>query len=261
MCELLAFNFNQPVRPRFTFQNFINRSDRHPHGWGLSYYPDHTAQIIKEANLAMHSDMADYLTDYALAQSEIIMAHIRYGNVGGATHANTHPFSRTLWGKHWVFMHNGTLHDAHDVLRNNKFKPMGNTDSEMAFCYLLKRLQEERRVMRQNGQRGYPSFDFMESVLKDINVNGRFNVVFSDGEYMYVYRDENGYNGLSYLQRRAPFNVAHYEDMDWTVDLQLEKDPFVQGVIISSHPQTRDENWLELSPGRLHVFKKGEKMY
>jgi glutamine amidotransferase len=240
MCELLAFNFNQPVRPRFTLDNFIQRSHRHPHGWGLSWYPDHTAQIIKEANLAKESDMAYYLSEYPLTQSAIIMAHIRYGNVGGISHANTHPFARTLWGRHWVFMHNGTLVNAETSLGNHKFKPMGSTDSELAFCYLLMRLQEEKKVMRRNGMTGYPGFDFIESVLGEINLYGNFNAVFSDGRYLYVYRDKRGYNGLGYVERRSPFELVHYKDTDWTVDLSMEKNPSVQGVIVSSHPQTID---------------------
>jgi len=261
MCELLAFNFNQPVTPRFTFDNFIQRSNFHPHGWGLAWFPDNTAQIIKEANLAAHSEMANFLVNYPMSKSEIIMGHIRFGNVGGVSHANTHPFTRTLWGKQWVFMHNGTLRNAESTLKNNSFKPLGKTDSELAFCYLLKRLKDEKRSMRQNGQRGYPSFEFFESVMQEINPFGNFNAIFSDGEYLYVYRDTRGYNGLNYLERQAPFNFAEYRDMEWSVDLSLEKDPSISGVIISSHPQTEHENWLPLQPGMLHVFKGGIKVF
>ena len=115
--------------------------------------------------------------------------------------------------------------------------------------------------MRRAGERGFPGFDFIESVLKDINLLGRFNAVFSDGEYLYVYRDQQGYNGLSYLERRPPFEVANYRDLDWTVDLSIEKDPSVHGVIISSHPQTEKENWIPLQEGLLSVFKNGERVY
>lgn len=86
-------------------------------------------------------------------------------------------------------MHNGTLNDVYE-LKNNSFKPLGTTDSELAFCYLLHRMKLRKRDMRRAGERGFPGFDFIESVLKDINLLGRFNAVFSDGEYLYVYRDQ-----------------------------------------------------------------------
>ena len=59
-------------------------------------------------------------------------------NIGRAS-ANTHPFSRELSGRSWVFAHNGKL----PGLKENsgftlgRFQPIGETDSEHAFCYLL----------------------------------------------------------------------------------------------------------------------------
>ncbi len=44
-----------------------------------------------------------------------------------------------MWGRQWIFAHNGDLHDFHPRL-SGRFTPVGNTDSERAFCYLLDQL-------------------------------------------------------------------------------------------------------------------------
>jgi len=48
MCELLAMSFNLPVRPNISFRGFRHRGESNPHGWGIAFYPDESAQIIKE---------------------------------------------------------------------------------------------------------------------------------------------------------------------------------------------------------------------
>ncbi len=68
-----------------------------------------------------------------------IVAHIRKATVGGVALANTHPFQRELWGRWWVFAHNGTLKDSAPRL-HGAFRPVGQTDSDAAFCRLMRAL-------------------------------------------------------------------------------------------------------------------------
>ena len=42
-------------------------------------------------------------------KSENIVAHIRKATQGRVALENTHPFVRELWGRYWVFAHNGDL--------------------------------------------------------------------------------------------------------------------------------------------------------
>lgn len=70
-----------------------------------------------------------------------MIAHIRKATQGKITLENSHPFIRELWGRHWIFAHNGDLHDFDPPL-SGRFTPVGNTDSERAFCYLLDQLVE-----------------------------------------------------------------------------------------------------------------------
>jgi glutamine phosphoribosylpyrophosphate amidotransferase len=42
-------------------------------------------------------------------QERNVIAHIRKATQGGVALENTHPFQRELWGRYWVFAHNGDL--------------------------------------------------------------------------------------------------------------------------------------------------------
>ena len=48
---------------------------------------------------------------------------------------------RELWGRYWIFAHNGNLTDFAPEL-DGSFVPVGLTDSERAFCWLLQRLRQ-----------------------------------------------------------------------------------------------------------------------
>ncbi len=69
-----------------------------------------------------------------------MVAHIRLANRGEVALENTHPFTRELWGRNWTLMpHNGQL-TGYKSLETGNFRPVGETDSEKAFCWLLRQI-------------------------------------------------------------------------------------------------------------------------
>ena len=44
-------------------------------------------------------------------KSDNVIAHIRKATQGRVALENCHPFVRELWGRYWVFAHNGDLQD------------------------------------------------------------------------------------------------------------------------------------------------------
>jgi predicted glutamine amidotransferase len=54
--------------------------------------------------------MAQFLQAYPL-KSRNIIAHVRKATIGEVALENAHPFVRELWGRQWVFAHNGDLKD------------------------------------------------------------------------------------------------------------------------------------------------------
>ncbi len=254
MCELLGMSFNLPVRPNVSFRGFRHRGRANPHGWGIAFYPDESAQVIKEPLEATESGLSGFLQGYEGIKSRIFIAHVRYSSVGSRTHKNTHPFSRELYGKEYVFAHNGTL-GHYESLKLVRFRPIGDTDSEHAFCHLLARI-EERGINDWKGQ----DFDWLAEKLREINRWGRFNCIFSDGEFLFCYHDRDGYNGLSFLHRRPPYGKIKLKDEDWEINLAEEKRKEQTGYIVATKPLT-DENWESFKPGELIVFKDGSMVY
>jgi len=254
MCELLAMSFNLPVRPNISFRGFRHRGKNNPHGWGIAFYPDESAQIIKEPIQAKKSALSKFLQDYQEVKSKIFIGHVRYTSVGAKSHKNTHPFYREVNGKEYVFAHNGTLSN-YESLKLGRFKPIGETDSERAFCYLLNCI-EKRDIIKWNDE----DFDWLAQKLEEINKYGSFNCTFSDGKLLFCYHDENGYNGLCFVQRKPPYGEIRLLDEDWQVNLAEEKRPEQTGYIIATRRLT-DEPWQQFRRGELIVFKDGKMIY
>jgi len=103
-------------------------------------------------------------------------------------------------------------------------------------------------------------FNWLWRELRTINDYGNFNCILSDGTRLFCYHDENGYNGLSYLHRKAPYGPVNLLDEDFEINLKDEKNPYQKGYIIASHPLT-DEEWKSFKPGQLKVYKKGQTIF
>lgn len=254
MCELLGMSFNQPIKPTLSFRGFRHRGESNPHGWGLAFYPDKSVQVIKEPIKASGSSLSEFIENYPQIKSKIFIAHVRYTSVGSKSHKNTHPFQRELDGRDFVFAHNGTLHN-YNGLFTGRFTPVGKTDSEHAFCHIINYI-EEREINRWTAKH----FRWLWNQLKTVNNHGNFNCIFSDGEYLFCYYDKKGYNGLCFVQRKAPFNTVRLEDEDFEINLTEEKDPSQKGFIIATRRLT-DERWENFHPEELIAFKNGDIIF
>ena len=255
LCELLGLNFNYQIDPSFSFKGFRNRGTNNPDGWGLAFYPNGSCQIMKEPLKAGESTLSQFVQTYPQIKSNIILAHVRRNSVVETNYQNTHPFQRELNGGDYVFAHNGTIKGYENDFITYNYKPVGSTDSEAIFCHLLNRIHDEE--IQLNSSEG---LDWLWRELRTINDYGNFNCIFSDGIHLFCYHDENGYNGLRYLNRKAPFGPVNLSDEDYQIDLSQQETPYQNGYIIASHPLT-DEEWKSFSSGQLKVFKKGQTIF
>ena len=254
MCELLGMSFNLPIRPKISFRGFRYRGENNPHGWGVAFYPDKSVQVIKEPIKSKESLLSKFLQDYQEVKSKIFIAHVRYTSVGLKSHRNTHPFQRELKGIEYVFAHNGTLYNYRN-LKPGRFKPIGETDSEYVFCYLLNCIEERNIVQWQKDD-----FAWLGRKLKEINKYGNFNCIFSDGNHLFCYYDKDGYNGLCFVQRKPPYGRIRLLDEDWEINLDEEKSRLQQGFIVATRILT-NELWEDFKFGELIVFKDGQMIY
>lgn len=254
MCELLGMSFNLPVRPSISFTGFRRRGKPNPHGWGLAFYPDESVQVFKEPIQATKSHLFEFLKDYKAIKSKIFIAHVRNSTKGTKSFKNTHPFSRELNAKDYVFAHNGTI-DNCSKLKLGKYEPIGETDSEHVFCHILSYI-EHKNITEWDKE----GFQWLYERLLAINNFGTFNCLFSDGRLLVCYFDTNEHKGFYFVHREPPFNQIRLNDEDWEVNLAEEKDPRQKGFIVATKPLT-NESWEKLIPGELIVFKDGRMIY
>lgn len=138
MCELLGMTANVPTDICFSFTGFLHRgggTGPHRDGWGIAFYEEGGYREFRDPHPSANSPIARLIQDYPI-KSTIVISHIRQANVGQIRLANTHPFSREMWGKPWCYAHNGQL-SGWQNLPLSTFTPIGTTDSEHAFCWLL----------------------------------------------------------------------------------------------------------------------------
>src|SRR5262249_35238773 len=141
MCELMGMSFATPVMAHVSIQAFSERSKDNADGWGLAWYPDRSAALIKQP-VRWSVQTTHFLEHYPGLLSSVYLAHVRQKTTGSTpTHAATHPFCRELNGREYCFAHNGTLTGSFCQRPLGRFRPLGHTDSEYLFCLLLAEME------------------------------------------------------------------------------------------------------------------------
>ena len=152
MCELLGINCNIDTNISFSFKILKKHSVRNYHGWGYAYYCKNKWTVEKEPIMAMTSEkVGKIITNPQMFEGKMFISHIRYASVGKQIIENTHPFMRKLFGKTWVFAHNGHLNKGKmledmqkGILRTSleNYQPEGESDSELAFCVIMEEMRK-----------------------------------------------------------------------------------------------------------------------
>lgn len=255
MCELLGLCFDAPVAADISIHEFAGRSHDNPDGWGLAWYPDKSVALIKEAIAWQSSKHTVFLESYPELRSKIYIGHVRHKTVGGpVTHADTHPFVRELNGKEYCFAHNGTLADLGHTFPVSRFLPLGQTDSEHAFCHLLDAIATGPGDLRSED-----SWSWLHEKLLTMNRQGRMNFMLSDGESLFCYHDVNGHKGLTWRAMLTQLRDSnHLEDQDLKVNLDVTAAN--RGVAVATCPLS-GEGWQAVRTGEMLVIQNGQIKY
>jgi len=251
MCQLLGMNCNVPTDIVFSFTGFATRGGRtdvHNDGWGIAFFEGAGVRHFVDYEAATASPIAELIKRCPI-KSKNVIAHIRKATQGRISLENCHPFVRELWGRYWVFAHNGDLKDFAPTL-NGAFRPVGTTDSELAFCYLL---QELRRRFGDTPPALPELSAALRALTSEIAAYGAFNLMLSDGSALFAHCSTN----LHYIVRQYPFHIAKLSDEDMSVDFSQVTTPNDRVAIIVTAPLTTNETWTQFVPGELKVFIEG----
>ncbi|MCV2217096.1 class II glutamine amidotransferase [Thauera sp. Sel9] len=251
MCQLLGMNSNKLASVQFSLEGFIRRggeTDEHRDGWGIAYFEGNAHQLLHDPLPASISPLAETMRRLPV-RSRNIIAHIRKATQGAVELANCHPFVRELWGSSWVFAHNGNL-AAHELPLQGRFSPVGTTDSEHAFCFMLQEL-ERRFGMRQ------PNIEALHEALEELNRQiaalGSFNYLLSCGQGLFAHCSTS----LYHVERAYPFAQASLIDCDLRVDFGRLNHLDDSICVVATKPLTTDERWIAFEAGELRYFRGG----
>lgn len=242
---------NVPTDIVFSFCGLRQRGGKtgpHADGWGLALYEEKVARVFLEPFPAAHSALACFLSQNPI-KTLLAIGHVRRKTRGHVSLANTHPFVRELWGRHWVFAHNGTLPRVRKR-KLGRFRPIGTTDSEHAFCHLLEVL---RSSFTDYPKRPRALWEAVAKVGATLGDDGTCNFLLGDGRHLFARCGTR----LCHIVRKAPFGLATLADDDVRIDFSTVTTPTDRVAVIATAPLTTNETWIQGTPGELWVFDGG----
>ena len=262
MCELLAMSSREPATVTFSLDEFARHggyAGSNMDGWGVAFYEGRDARTVREPLAAWESPAVKFVASQNY-RSTCVVAHIRQATSGTVGLSNTQPFTRELGGRIHTFAHNGDLPGIEALEgRAGWFRPVGDSDSEQAFCRLMGMLTP---LWLDGGEPGLAErFAVVEAFAAEMRPLGPANFIYTDGEYVFCHGHKRSQMnpedirppGLFYLCRqcesRRPADSephgASLGGMDISFSARRQ-----EVVLAASVPLTREE-WIPLAEGEL----------
>lgn len=268
MCELLGISSRHETAVSYSFPEFARfgshlRSNRE--GWGIAFGQDRDAVVVREPHPAAESPWVRFIAEHEIA-SRTVIAHVRHATRGAPGLGNTHPFKRILGGRVHLFAHNGTLEGIEDRTGGDSLflPPVGETDSELAFCALLARLAP---AWKEAG--GPPEaaarFGIFAQFAGEMARLGPANFLYYDGDCLFVHAHRRVWEEDGRLTEPKPpglhikncLHCAAGPDYSWPgLKVGLEDQ---RTLIVASVPLEL-EGWEPLAEGTALALRGGDEL-
>jgi len=262
MCELFAMCSRRPADVTISLEALASHGSPAgpaPDGWGVAYYDERDIRLIKEADPASDSACVRLIEEKHLASS-LVIAHIRKASEGAIKLSNSQPFARELGGRMHVFAHNGDVPGVFEDPRFGLdwFHPVGDTDSEHAFCALLARLTP---LWSEGVPTTEDRIDAVTRFASDLRELGAANFLYSDAQLLIAHShvrrwppdDRLRPPGLHVLRRSSPVAPPILDSPGVCVESAHEE----QRVTLVASVPLSDEPWIPLGEGEVRVFEAG----
>ena len=258
--DILLLNFDAPSSPSIDINLSSNPVGSHSLGWGLGWYPGNqsSAMVIKDPSARSTQVFTDSLTDWSNFRSNIFYCKIR-GAESGYNQSETQPFARSFAGADWLFMHNGDL-DKTELTKvyqgdSRLLEPIGTTDSELAFCNLLAR-------MEQHGARSLSEVDPAEilSWFQRFDQFGSADMYLSDGRTICCFHGSQSPKPLKYARLRPPNNLQNLSSGAVNIVVDNAQDTFRTALVVTS-ADFDNGDWTRMQPGQMIMANRGKVIW
>lgn len=265
MCELLGLSARHPATLRYSLEEFSRHgglAGPHRDGWGIAWYAAGDVRLVREEEPASSSACVRFIAEHPFS-TPLAVSHIRRATQGRPRLANCQPFARELGGAMHVFAHNGDLDRARlrSRLALGAERPVGDTDSEYAFCALLARL---RPAWLAAG--GRPGLEERRAILAafaaELRALGPANFLYADGDALFAHGHERTQPdgriappGLHALARRCDRVGGTFEAAGLSIGANAAEQ---RVVLFASVPLTAEPGWRALAGGEIVAAQGGE---
>lgn len=261
MCELFAMSARHPTTVSLSLEEFSRHgglSGPHKDGWGIGWYEEGDIRLVKERDPAASSACVRFIQTNPFSSS-LVVSHIRKATLGSVASRNCQPFVRELGGAWHCFAHNGDLKGiaADRRFRAEGFRPVGETDSELAFCALMDAL----RPLWSSG--GVPPIGERRQIVARfaaaLRELGPANFMYCDGDALFAHADRRHQSdgsirapGMWRLARRCPAGGELAAQ-----GLRIASEGAEQEVVLVASVPLTAEGWVALGEGEIVVARQG----
>ncbi len=263
MCELLGISSRRLTRLTFSLEALAAHSgplSTARDGWGAGFYQGRDVALFREPGAASDSAMVRLLETQG-PDTTLAISHIRHATLGEVKLANTQPFVRELVGRTHLFAHNGHLpgisHSEKFCL--DRFNPVGEADSEHAFCALMERM----KILWQSPSAS-PSVEerlaLVTAYAADLRQLGPANFLYADGDVLFAHGHRRMQSvtgkieppGLFMLVRQCCCESDAFEAEGVSIA------PGYQEVVLLASVPLSNESWRPLQEGEVVAISIGK---
>lgn len=262
MCELFAMSARYPATVQMSLEEFSRHgglAGPHKDGWGIAWYDEREVRLVKEAMPAADSACVRFIQGNPFV-TPLALSHVRKATRGPVALRNCQPFVREMGGTWHCFAHNGDLSGIEAAMpaQPDRYRPIGETDSELAFCALLERL----RPLWSGPE--WPPLESRREVVErfadELRELGPANFLYCDGDALFAHGDRRHQDdgtirppGLWRLQRHCPAGGELA-----TPGLRIEAHGMEQQLTLFASVPLTSEAWVPLSRGQVLVVTGGQ---
>lgn len=263
MCELLGLSSNVPAAVNVSLPKLAEHgrvSGTYNDGWGVGYYEGADVRLMKDSAAVGDSEWIQFIASHNL-RSQLVIAHTRKATHGTRSYANAQPFVRELAGHAHLFAHNGDLPGIFksSAFQADRFNPIGETDSELAFCALLDQLAT---IWTRPG--APPSlnqrFLIVSSFAGELRKLGPANFLYSDGDVLFAHGHRRKHAETGKMEAPGLVSIQRQCRQD-TMGLEADglsiRGDNQQVTLFASVPLT-NEFWVPLAEGELVAARGGQ---
>lgn len=262
MCELLALSCRLPTRLTSSLTALASHArgeSRNRDGWGMAFYQGRDVALYRGTEAADASAMVRWLEANG-PPTRLSLGYIRHATQGQIELANTGPYLRELNGRIHGFAHNGNLARLFEEAEPaGHYRPVGATDSELAFCRLLSGM--ERLAAPPHD---LPPLEARLEVVAEMAATlrclGPANFLYADGDTLFAHADRRLHPDTGRVEPPGLYRLACPRQ---SASELLERprspqsDQAQRAVLLSSVPLSVGD-WQPLPRGSVIAVRDGE---